>query len=70
MNTITKWFHRIIRSRTMLFNILVAAFAAMEPVFGLLQAFVPGHVYAYLTVILTVGNAILRAITTTSLSDK
>ncbi len=64
------WVQRIIRSKTMWFNAIVAGFAALEPVFGMLQSFLPGNVYAYLTVALTVGNAILRVLTTQPLSDK
>ncbi len=65
-----RWIARIVRSKTMLFNILVAALAALEPVFGLLQAFLPGNVFAWLTVALTVGNAVLRVVTTQPLSAK
>jgi len=64
------WFDRIVRSKTMWFNAVVAGLAALEPVFGLLQSFLPGNVYAYLTVVLTVGNAMLRVVTTTALEDK
>ncbi len=64
------WFDRIVRSKTMWFNAVVAGLAALEPVFGLLQSFLPGNVYAYLTVGLTVGNAVLRVVTTTALEDK
>lgn len=64
------WFNRVIRSKTMIFNAAVAGLAAAEGVFSLLQGFVPGNVYAYLTVILTVGNAILRVVTVTPLKDK
>ena len=70
MNNIKIWFDRVIRSRTLWFNAVVAGLAALEGVFGLLQAFIPGNVFAYLTVILTVGNAILRVLTTTALESK
>jgi len=71
MNKISVWFQRIIRSRTMWFNAVVAGFAALEGVFGLLQPFLPGNVFAYMTVALTVGNPIIRALwTTTALRDK
>ena len=65
-----KWLERAIRSKTMLFNAIVAALAALEGVFGMLQSYVPGNVFAYLTIILTVGNAFLRVLTTQALADK
>jgi len=64
------WISRIIRSKTMMFNAVVAALAALEPVFGMLQAFLPGNVYAWVSVTLAVGNAILRVVTTQALRDK
>lgn len=70
MSIINVWFQRIIRSKTMWFNAIVAGMAAIEPALGLLQSFLPGNVYAYLTAFLTVGNAMLRAVTTQPLSEK
>ena len=70
MNTVKIWFARITRSRTMWFNAIIAALSALEGVFGLLQPYVPGNIFAYVTVILTVGNAILRTVTTQPLSEK
>ncbi len=64
------WYSRIIRSRTMWFNFVVAIFASLEAVYSVLQPFVPGNTYAWLTVILTVGNAILRVITKEPLQAK
>lgn len=58
------------KSKTLWFNAIVAGMAALEPVFGTLQAFLPGNVYAYISVVLAVGNAILRVITTQPLSTK
>lgn len=58
------------KSKTIWFNAIVAGMAALEPVFGALQAFLPGNVYAYLSVFLAVGNAILRAITVKPLGEK
>lgn len=65
-----KWFDRVIRSKTMWFNAVIAALAAMEGVFSLLQPLLPGNVFAWLTVALTVGNAFLRTITAKPLADK
>lgn len=65
-----KWIERIVRSRTMWFNAIVAALAALEGAFSLLQPVMPGNVFAWLTVALTVGNAVLRVVTTKPLSAK
>lgn len=64
------WISRILKSKTLMFNLLVAALASLEGVFSLLQPHIAGNVFAYITIALTVGNAILRAITTTSLRNK
>jgi hypothetical protein len=58
------------KSKTMMFNAIVASLAALEGVFNLLQPHIAGNVYAYLTVGLTVGNAFLRTITTEPLKNK
>lgn len=50
-------------SKTLWFNALVAALSALEMSFGVLQPVLPGNVFAWLTMLLTVGNAVLRAIT-------
>lgn len=67
---INDWARCCYKSRTIWFNAIVAGLAAAEPVFGMLQSFLPGNVYAYLTVALTVGNAILRVLTTQPLANK
>jgi hypothetical protein len=64
------WFDRCIRSKTMLFNAGMAGLIALEGVFNLLQPYVPGNVFAWASVALTVGNAMLRVVTTQSLKDK
>jgi len=64
------WITRIAKSKTMLFNIFMAVMGVGEAVFGFLQGYVPGNVYAYGMAILTVGNAILRVVTTQPLKDK
>jgi len=65
-----KWINRIIRSKTMMFNILVAVMAVGEAAFGFVQPYIAGNVYGYGMAILTVGNAILRVVTTQPLKDK
>jgi hypothetical protein len=58
------------RSKVIWFNAIVAGLAALEAVWSVLSAVVPGNTYAWLTVILTVGNAILRTVTTQALGQK
>jgi hypothetical protein len=65
-----KWISRILRSKVMMFNAFISAMAALEGVYTVLQPFVDGNVFAYLTVILTVGNAALRPFTNIPLRDK
>jgi len=64
------WMIRIAKSKTMLFNIFMAVMGVGEATFGILQNYIPGNVYAYGMAILTVGNAILRVVTTQPLRDK
>ncbi len=64
------WISRILASKTMWFNAVVASLAAFEGVFTVLQPYVAGNVYAWLTIALTVGNAALRVVTTQALADK
>lgn len=65
-----KWISRIARSKTMMFNILVAIMGVGEAAFGFIQPFISGSVYGYGMAILTVGNAVLRVITTQPLAEK
>ena len=65
-----KWISRIVRSKTLMFNLLVASVASLEGVFSLVQPYVAGNVYAYITIALTVGNAFLRVLTTQPLNQK
>lgn len=58
------------KSRTLWFNALVAGLAALEASANLMQPYVPGNVYGYGLLVLTVGNAILRIITTQGVSIK
>lgn len=64
------WISRIARSKTMMFNILIAVMGVGEIAFGFLQPYVAGNIYGYGMAILTVGNAALRVITTQPLSEK
>ena len=55
-----KWY----RSRTLWFNAAVAALAALEGVTGMLKPYMGDAFYAALCIVLPIGNAILRVITT------
>lgn len=55
-------------SKTIIVNTLVAALVALEAGTGLLQPYLPGNFYTLIAVGLPVVNAILRVITTTSLT--
>lgn len=65
-----KWISRIIRSKTMMFNIFVAVMGVGEAAFGFLQPYIAGNVFGWGMAILTVGNAALRVITTQPLKNK
>ena len=70
MQKIIDYISASIKSRTMWFNLIVAAMMALEPVFGLLKTVLPGNVYVWCSVALTVGNAVLRVLTTKPLLEK
>lgn len=59
-----KWYF----SKTLWFNALVAALAALEGVTGMLQPYVGQHFYAFLCVVLPIGNAVLRIVSSEQLS--
>lgn len=56
------------QSKTLWLNILAAALIALETQFSLLQPFLPGNVYAWVAVVLTVANSMLRIVTTQALA--
>ncbi|SDI52894.1 hypothetical protein [Propionivibrio dicarboxylicus] len=58
------------QSKTVLFNIAVAALVALESVTGLLQPFLPVNFYAAVSVLLPVVNAVLRVISSQALTLK
>ena len=64
------WIARIARSKTLMFNILIAVMGVGEAAFGFLQPYIAGNVYGYGMALLTVGNAIIRVYTTQPLKDK
>lgn len=56
------------KSRTLWFNAVVAALAAIEAGAHLIQPYVPGNVFGYGVLLLTAGNAVLRIVTTQGVS--
>jgi hypothetical protein len=64
------WIIRCMKSKTMLFNAIVASLAALEGVFNLLQPHMDGNVYAWVSIVLVTGNAFLRTRTTEPLKNK
>lgn len=50
-------------SKTIWFNAILAALTALEVSANLIQPYVPGNVYGYGLLLLTIGNAMLRVIT-------
>ena len=58
------------KSKTLWFNALVAALAAAEASFSLIQPYVPGNIYGWGLLLLTCGNALLRILTTQGVALK
>ena len=56
------------RSKVLWFNALVAALAMAEVSLRVVQDFLPSNVFAWLTFVLTIGNAALRTVTRHSLT--
>lgn len=56
------------KSRTLIFNLISVVLIALEAQFSLLQPYLPGNVYAWFSVALTVGNAVLRVVTAAPLA--
>ncbi len=55
------------KSKTIIFNLIVAILIAIEASFSLFQDVLPATVYAVLATILAVGNAILRVLSNTAI---
>jgi hypothetical protein len=58
-----KWW----KSKTIIFNMVMAGLVTLEATMSQLSAFVPANWYAIISIILPVGNAMLRIITTTGI---
>lgn len=51
------------QSKTLWLNLIAAVLIALEAQFSVLQPLLPGNVYAWFSVVLTMANAALRVIT-------
>lgn len=58
------------KSKTLWFNAAVAGLATLEASAGLIQPYISGNIYGYGLMVLTVGNAMLRIITSQGVSIK
>ena len=56
------------KSKTLWFNAGIGGLAALEASANMIQPYLPGNVYGYGLLLLTVGNAVLRIVTTQGLS--
>lgn len=52
------------KSKVIWFNLIVAMLAALEASASMIQPYIQGNVYGYGMLLLTIGNAGLRIITT------
>jgi len=59
-----KWY----KSRVLWFNVLLAGLGALEASANLIQPYVPGDIYGWGLMVLTVGNAMMRIIGTRGLA--
>ena len=51
------------RSKTLWFNAAIGALGSLEASAGLIQPYVPGNIYGWGLLVLTVGNTFLRIMT-------
>lgn len=58
------------QSKTLWFNAIVGALGAAEASAGLIQPYVAGNVYGWGLLVLTVGNNVLRFVSTQRLTLK
>lgn len=64
-----KWLTKLHKSKTMLFNILVAVLGIVEMNMQVLQEYLGTH-YGIIFMLVAVVNVILRTVTTKPLNDK
>ena len=56
------------KSKTLWFNAIVGALAALEASANMIQPYLPSNVYGYGLMLLIAGNAVLRIVTTQGLT--
>jgi len=61
---------KAIKSKTINFALILAAFGAAQANLPAVQAFVTPEAYGYITLGIAVVVAVLRSVTTTALADK
>jgi hypothetical protein len=64
-----KWLTKLHKSKTMVFNILIAVLSIVELNIGLFQA-VLGDYYGIIFMLVAIINVILRTVTTKPISEK
>ncbi len=64
-----KWLTKLHKSKTMVFNILIAVLSIVELNIGLFQA-VLGDYYGVIFMLVAIINVILRTVTTQPISEK
>jgi hypothetical protein len=64
-----KWLTKVHKSKTMMFNILIAVLSIVELNIGLFQA-VLGDYYGVIFMLVAIINVILRTVTTQPISEK
>lgn len=64
------WIKRIAKSKTMWLSVIGAVVITLEASLGILQPVLPVNAYAVISVILAVGGAVLRVVTTQPLNEK
>jgi hypothetical protein len=64
-----KWLTKLHKSKTMVFNILIAVLSIVELNIGLFQA-VLGDYYGIIFMLVAIINVILRTVTTQPISEK
>jgi hypothetical protein len=70
MDTIQIWVARCIKSKTMIFAMLLAMLGAAQSTLGLFNGVLTPETYGVLTMAVSVGVAALRVVTTTPIQNK
>ena len=65
-----KWFNRIIRSKTLLFSILLSVLGVLQASMDVFTAYLTPQAMGFVTLAVGVVVAVLRVITTQDIKDK